>query len=80
MKAVRRKQPVSEQSIQELFGKMRSLYRLDQVGGNLGEKAELGPLPAASVVLLATLGLCWIGIGVYSATEWYKKKNRQDRK
>ena len=80
VKAVRRKQPVNEQSIQELYGKMRSLYRLDQVGGNLGEKAELGALPATSVVLLATLGLCWIGIGAYSATEWYKKKNGQDRK
>lgn len=80
VKAVRRKQVVDDQSIQELYGRMRSLYRLDQVGVNPSEKSDLGPLPAASVALLSTLGVCWICLGAYVALdEIRKKKSGRDK-
>jgi len=74
VKAVRRKQTVDEPFMQNLYSKMRSLYRLDQVSTSKGEKADLGPLPAASSALLAGLAACWAGIGLYAALDVRKRK------
>lgn len=63
VKGVRRKKEINDEFLTELFEEMTSLYRLDQVDG--GGQEDLGPLPATSKALLASLVLCWVGIGSY---------------
>ncbi len=67
--AIRRKQTVDEQFMDNLYKDVEALYRLDQIGagGAKGEKTELGPLPTASVVLLCTLTVVWLFILIYVA-------------
>ena len=72
VKAIRRKQPVDNESIAALYEKMTSLYRLDQIQSGNG-KVDLGPLPRSAKILLAALGLCWAGILVYLGLEQGKK-------
>ena len=74
-KSVRRKQTVDESYMQKLFADTTSLYRLDQISGNAGSRAELGPLPRAAVALLATLAAAWVLIGIYVLADTLKKKN-----
>ena len=72
-KGIRRKKTVDDAFIDELFSEMTSLYRLDQIAAADG-KITLGELPAGSKALLWTLGLTWLGIGIYVAAEEIKKK------
>ena len=73
-KSVRRKGTVDDKFLDELFKDVTSLYRLDQLQGAAGMRAEdLGPLPAASKILLAVLGITWILIAVYYIREKTKK-------
>ena len=72
-KSTRRKQTVDESYMDKLESDMISLYRLDQIGGEAG-KAQLGPLPTASVVLLCALGSVWVLIGIYWLFQLRKKK------
>ena len=73
-KSVRRKQTVDGPYLDTLFAETQSLYRLDQLQTGVGGKAVLGAMPAASVALLATLSITWIGIGVYVLLGRRKKK------
>ena len=75
-KSARRGEVIDEAYMEELFSEMTSLYRLDQISTAEG-KADLGPLPATSKVLLITLGLIWIGMAVYVGCEAVKKKKQR---
>ena len=77
-KSTRRKQTVDETYMQDLFAEMTSLYRLDQISTSEG-KTDLGPLPKTSVALLTTLGLVWVGIGIYVTAEAVKKKKHASK-
>jgi multiple sugar transport system substrate-binding protein len=61
-KATRRKVAVDDTFIDKLYDNMRSLYRLDSIKskGNSSEDTAGDPLPAASIWLLATLGIVWM--------------------
>ena len=61
-KAVRRKNTVDDEFIEKLYSDTISLYRLDQLDRNAsaGGKADLGPLPNASRILLYTLAFVWV--------------------
>ena len=60
-KSVRRSQPVDETTIAQLYEDPVALYHLDQTSAAAG-KADLGPLPATAVALLAALAVAWVGI------------------
>ena len=78
VKAIRRKQTVDEAFLDKLFSETTSLYRLDQIQtSDNGGKIAFGPLPTQSVVLLAALGLCWVGILTYVTAEALKKRRRK---
>ena len=72
-KSTRRKQTIDEAYMEELQTDMIALYRLDQIGGETG-KAQLGPLPTASVALLCALGTTWALIGLYAFVQGRKRK------
>ena len=72
-KSVRRGQAVNEEYMEDLYGEVSALYRLDQISASAG-KVSLGPLPAASKALLITLAACWTGMGAYVVVDKKKKK------
>ncbi len=78
-KSVRRKQTVDDAYIEALYAETTSLYRLDQIEAGTAGKANLGPLPTTSVVLLASLGGAWALIGVYAVYCKIKAKKRQKK-
>ena len=55
-KSTRRKESIQYDS---LFASVRGLYHLDQISAQNGGKTELGKLPAASVIFLASLAAVW---------------------
>ena len=85
-KAVRRKQTVDEAYMAQLYDEVIALYRLSNVGGEAAETEdegraeaaaqteELGPLPAASVALLASLAGVWLLLGLFALRGLIKKR------
>ncbi len=65
-KAVRRKQEVSDESIQALYSDVTDLYHLNETGAASSGKTEFGPLPSTAVILLASLAAAWVFIGLYA--------------
>ena len=65
-KAVRRKKTVDDAYLDDLFERVTSLYRLDQITPQAGTPGtDLGPMPAESKALLATLAVAWVCIIAY---------------
>ena len=78
-KSVRRKKTVDDDFITALYEDVQSLYRLDQIQQSGAASRDLGPLPAESIALLATLGICWASILSYLAVGAVKKKRRSEK-
>ena len=80
VKSVRRGEAVDEAYMERLYSDVTSLYRLDQPGASGGasssQKEDLGPLPATSTALLASLAGAWALIIVYFVVQMVKKKKR----
>ena len=75
-KSVRRNQVVDEKYMEKLYADITSLHRLDQIQAGSG-KADLGPLPQASVILLVSLGGIWVILGAYMVLNVRKNKKNQ---
>lgn len=79
-KTIRRGGTVDRAAILDIYSDISSLYRLNHGGRNLtAGKAELAPLPGASVMLLAGLGGVWLLVGagwVIGKAKREKQKNR----
>ncbi|MBR2309207.1 MAG: extracellular solute-binding protein [Oscillospiraceae bacterium] len=81
-KAERRKKPVDDTQLDEIFEEVSALYRLDQVAvsaGGEGGRLILGNLPTASVVLLSALAVCWVGIGIFFVRNYRKNKKSVEK-
>ena len=76
-KSTRRKEVIDEAYMDTLFADIRALYRLDQITAAEG-KANFGPLPTASVVLLCSLLTAWVLIGTYVLWDLRKKKKTKN--
>ena len=78
-KSVRRKKTVDDAFIENLYGQINSLYRLDQIANAANEagsgKAQLGELPGTAVALLSALATAWVLIGAY----WLRQTVKQRR-
>lgn len=77
-KSVRRKETVDDAYMEKLFQDVTSLYHLNERTDSAAGKTDLGPLPAASKVLLTTLAVSWILILAYvfqQSLRQRKKKN-----
>ncbi len=74
VKSVRRGETVDEAYIENLYGDIISLYRLDQGGSSAAAKTDLGPLPDTAVILLASLAAVWLFILIYVIFEHKKRK------
>lgn len=74
-KSVARKKEVNEEFMTTLYEEVSALYHLDQQGNAAIGKANLGPMPLASKLLLAILGITWFFIGLYALNQYLKQKN-----
>ena len=63
VKGVRKKDTVDDAYIKQIYADTTALYRLDQTGSTLSGKADLGPMPTESVILLGTLACIWLVLG-----------------
>ncbi|MCM1175910.1 MAG: extracellular solute-binding protein [Blautia sp.] len=81
VKSVKRGQTVDDAYIEKLYADTISLYRLDQSGSrntpSASGKAELGKLPATSVVLLSSLAGVWCLILLCLLRQAVKKRRNQ---
>ncbi len=76
-KSVRRSETVDDAYMEKLYTDITSLYRLDGGGSTAAVgKADLGPLPATSIALLAALGGTWVLILAYVGREMWKKRKK----
>ena len=74
-KSTRRGQTIDDAYFEGLYDDTKALYRLDQLGStDLNSKADLGPMPAGSIILLSTLGTSWVVIVAYFIVQFAKKK------
>lgn len=69
IESVVKKKNVNDEYLEELNREIMSLYKLDRIS-----KQELGELPTGSVILLATLGAFWCGIGAYFIVRRIRKR------
>jgi len=76
-KSTRRKQTVDDTYIDGLYEETSSLYHLDSLSNNAGNKADLGPLPTASKALIIVLICVWIGIGLCYFLSFVKNDQKQ---
>jgi len=76
VRQIRKGRPVDDEFIEELYSHTISLKRLNLDGNAAGQKAELGPLPKTSVVLLCVLGAAWLMIGAGYLTAFVRKKKK----
>ncbi len=75
-KSIRRGGTVDDAYMEKLFSDVTSLYRLDQKGAAVAGRTELGRLPQTAVILLAALGITWLGIIAYVSCGAIKKKKK----
>ena len=73
-KAVRRKTTVDEDYMRKLYDEVIALYRLEDMTDTLG------PMPAASVTLLASLAGIWLLIGLFALRGLIKKKQEEKKR
>ena len=76
-KSVRRSQTVDDAYIDSLYADTAALYHLDSVAANGAVKADLGPLPATAVALLAALAAAWALILLYLLIGWRRGRKRR---
>lgn len=74
VKSVRRREAITAEYFDNLYTEVTALYRLDQLGGGKDGKANLGPMPTQSKVMLGSIGVVWIGICGFFLLDLYKKK------
>ncbi len=78
--SIRRKHTVDEAYLDKLYSDTAALYHLDQTyGSGLSvDKASLGRLPAASVILLCSLGGIWIVMILYVVITALKRRKNHN--
>lgn len=74
-KSVDRKIEINDNHLQSTFKKAQSMFKVKELWG----KRELGKMPATSVILISSIGVIWVGMGVYVGIQCYKRyKKRKD--
>lgn len=77
-KAARRKKTVDDKFINNLYGEMTSLHKLDNISGDQNpSNDDLPPMPTTSVILLSAIGAAWVMIAAYIIWSKLKKKGKK---
>lgn len=77
VKSTRRKETIDESYLQDLYSKVNTLYRLDQLSQASGSEKPLGKMPASSIWLLSILAIVWIGIIIVFIRQKLQQKKAQ---
>ncbi len=78
-KSMRRGEVLNDEYFVKLYGDITALYRLDGKNEMAGGKADLGPLPTTSKVLIGTLAGIWVLIGAFVLTDTLKKRKKIEK-
>ncbi|MBQ8302467.1 MAG: extracellular solute-binding protein [Clostridia bacterium] len=78
-KSVRRGMEINDAKLESIFSKVKSLYKLGELKDSSGGERELGPLPTTSILLLASIGLIWVGIGGYVLYGYIDSRKKRDK-
>lgn len=76
VKWTRRNKTIDDAFVEELYQNIISLYKLDQIEGGFA-KTSLGELPIESKLLLASLGVIWLGTLSYFGASAIKKRKKK---
>ena len=66
VRTVRRKEPVDETYMQNLYDETYTAFHLDQIQVDGEWKKDFGALPRTSVFLLTALGVTWAVLGIFA--------------
>ena len=72
----RRDKKIDDSYMEELFSKVSSLYRLDQISSGEMYKKKITSLPTQSVLLLSAIGLTAVTLGAVVTVEKIKKRRK----
>ena len=78
-KHARQGKKIDDAYFDKLFDETTSLYRLDQIqqtGNGAVGAMYLGKMPTASIILLSSLAVCWLGIGLLFIRNCKKRKKQ----
>ena len=68
-KSVRRGATINDARMEYIFNRMRSLYRLDSSSDLTDEK-----MPVTSILLISSIAAAWVGMGLFVAVGYAKKR------
>ncbi len=71
-KSIDRKIEINDAQLENMFKRAQSMYKINELWG----KRELGQMPVISVVLISSIGLIWVGIGVYAGIRFHKNRKK----
>jgi multiple sugar transport system substrate-binding protein len=74
VRTVRRKEPVDEAYIDQLYEETYTAFHLDQIQVDGQWKQDFGPLPQTSVFLLSALGGIWVVLGAIGVISAIKRR------
>ena len=74
VRTVRRKEPVDEAYIDQLYEETYTAFHLDQIQVDGQWKQDFGPLPKTSVLLLSALGVIWAVLGAIGVISAIKRR------
>ena len=63
-KSTRRKENIDEKYLDGLYSDVTADYKLDRIELS-SVKSRLGEMPPLSIALLSSIGIIWVGIGIY---------------
>ena len=77
VRTVRRKEPVDETYMQNLYDETYTAFHLDQIQVDGEWKKDFGALPKTSVFLLTALGATWAVLGIFAVGGAIKRRKKQ---
>ena len=80
VKGNNRKKTVDDAFLDALYKEMSALYKLDSHSLDSASKQDFGILPTESIVLIAGVGVLWIGIGGYVIFKKIETKTKKMKK
>ena len=69
-KSINRKVEINDTQLDKIFTRASSMYKIQELEG----KQELGALPTMSVVLISSIAAIWIGLGVFVAVKYIRRR------
>ena len=78
-KAARRKKVVDDEFIENLYGEMTSLYKLNEINRDPSTIVKYNSMPPVSIALISVISTTWICIAVYFIVRMVKSRKMKQK-